>query len=110
MKSELEGDKRAMTRIWSQHEKCIENVTYSAAGMDGDLQGIEVAPGVGATSVRLTRRGWFYQPRFIFLLSLRDAFFATKKSSPIILVPLSYDTSMKELHPPLNPPPICLLL
>jgi len=33
--------------------------------MDGDLQGIEVAPGVGATSVRLTRRGWIASPVFV---------------------------------------------
>ena len=40
MKKELNGEKRAMTRIWSQREKSIENVTLSVSGMYGDLQGI----------------------------------------------------------------------
>ena len=40
MKKELDSEKRAMTRIWSQREKSIENVTISISGMYGDLQGI----------------------------------------------------------------------
>jgi hypothetical protein len=40
LKKELNGEKRAMTRIWSQREKSLENMTLSVSGMYGDLQGI----------------------------------------------------------------------
>ena len=40
MKNDLDREKLAMTRSWSQREKCIEKVTNSVAGMYGDLQGI----------------------------------------------------------------------
>ncbi len=40
MKNDLDKEKLAMTRSWSQREKCIEKVINSVAGMYGDLQGI----------------------------------------------------------------------
>ena len=40
MKSDLDKERLAMTKLWSQREKCIEKVTGSVAGMYGDLQGI----------------------------------------------------------------------
>jgi hypothetical protein len=40
MKTELDSEKRAMTKLWSQREKSIEKVISNVAGMYGDLQGI----------------------------------------------------------------------
>lgn len=40
MKNELDSEKRAMQRVWSQREKGIEKVISNVAGMYGDLQGI----------------------------------------------------------------------
>lgn len=40
LKYDLESEKRAMTRIWSQREKSIEKVVTNVSGMYGDLQGI----------------------------------------------------------------------
>ncbi len=40
MKNELDSEKRALTRIWSQREKSIEKVITNVAGMYGDLHGI----------------------------------------------------------------------
>ena len=40
MKTELEGEKRAMEKIWSRRAKQIEKVIYNLSGMHGDLEGI----------------------------------------------------------------------
>lgn len=48
MKSDLDREKIAMTRSWSQREKCIEKMITGIAGMYGDLQGI-----VGAVLVSI---------------------------------------------------------
>jgi hypothetical protein len=40
MKNDLDREKIAITKSWSQREKCIEKVTNSIVGMYGDLQGI----------------------------------------------------------------------
>ena len=40
MKDQLEQEKRAMTRIWSQREKQIERIASGIVGLHGDLKGI----------------------------------------------------------------------
>lgn len=40
MKTDLDSEKRAMAKIWSQREKQIEKITLNIAGMHGDLEGI----------------------------------------------------------------------
>ena len=40
MKSDLEAERRALTKIWSKREKEIEKVILSTSSMYGDLQGI----------------------------------------------------------------------
>lgn len=40
MRSELEHEKRAITRLWAKREKQIEKVLNSTSGMYGDLEGI----------------------------------------------------------------------
>lgn len=40
MKSDLESEKRAMTKIWGQRDKSIEKVITNISRMYGDLQGI----------------------------------------------------------------------
>ena len=40
MKTELDGEKRAMEKIWSRRAKQIEKVIYNLSGMHGDLEGI----------------------------------------------------------------------
>lgn len=40
MKSDLDQEKRSMTRIWSKREKQIERVINNISGMYGDMQGI----------------------------------------------------------------------
>jgi hypothetical protein len=48
MKSDLEQEKRAITKIWSKRETQIENVVLNTSGLYGDLQGI-----VGSTLPRI---------------------------------------------------------
>jgi hypothetical protein len=40
MKANLDKEKKAMTRIWAEREKHIEQVVYNTVGMYGDLQGL----------------------------------------------------------------------
>ncbi|MEE9391948.1 MAG: DUF2130 domain-containing protein [Planctomycetota bacterium] len=40
MKSDLESEKRAMTRIWSKREKQLERAFNNTAGLYGDVEGI----------------------------------------------------------------------
>jgi hypothetical protein len=40
MKANLDKEKKAMTRIWAEREKHIEQVIYNTVGMYGDLQGL----------------------------------------------------------------------
>lgn len=40
MKSQLESEKRSMTKIWNAREKQIERVLDSTVGMQGQLEGI----------------------------------------------------------------------
>lgn len=40
MKSDLDAEKRAMTKIWSKREKQIERALTNSASMYGDMQGI----------------------------------------------------------------------
>ena len=40
MQSDLESEKRSMTRIWAKRQRQIENAFGATAGMYGDLQGI----------------------------------------------------------------------
>lgn len=44
MREDLEGEKRAMTKIWAKREKQIERVVSNTSRMYGDMQGI-----IGAT-------------------------------------------------------------
>lgn len=40
MKSDLDAEKRAMSKIWDKRQKQIERVIYNIGGMHGDLEGI----------------------------------------------------------------------
>lgn len=40
MKTDLDSEKRAMSKIWAQREKQIEKITLNIAGMRGDIEGI----------------------------------------------------------------------
>jgi hypothetical protein len=40
MKSDLDQEKRAMTKIWAKREKQIDRVINNISGMYGDMQGI----------------------------------------------------------------------
>ena len=40
MQSDLERERRAMTRLWAKREEQIRGVIASTVGMYGDLQGI----------------------------------------------------------------------
>jgi hypothetical protein len=40
MKSDLESEKRAMTKIWKQREKQIDKVTDNTINMYGSIKGI----------------------------------------------------------------------
>jgi hypothetical protein len=40
MQTDLEKERRAMTRLWAKREEQIRGVIESTAGMYGDLQGI----------------------------------------------------------------------
>jgi hypothetical protein len=40
MKENLEKEKRALSRLWAEREKQIEQVIYNTGGMYGDLQGL----------------------------------------------------------------------
>lgn len=40
MRSDLDAERKAMTKIWAMREKQIERIVINAAGLHGDLQGI----------------------------------------------------------------------
>ena len=40
MKTDLDAEKRTMTKVWATREKQIERVVANTTGMYGDLEGI----------------------------------------------------------------------